>query len=184
MVVECLRHMSIMVSSCKSPCVSPSLTSCSRVDLRPVTSNDSSTSHDPDDIGPPLNSEAETAHHRHRTAFRDILSLRYRPNATPQERIYYLRRLREQRRNRSGDVVDTGPDATANGSNEDLTDRDRRRSKRMSVRLSEVFSGRTRRERSPTQQGESSRSAIPAQLPREESPPPLNGPSGASERQT
>jgi hypothetical protein len=142
-----------------------SLTLHSRVDLHPVTSHDSSASHNPDD---PTPAEAETLPHR--SAFRDILSLRQRPNATPQERIYYLRRLREQRRNRSDDVADDG------AATEDATDR--RRSKRLSVRLSGVFSGRTRRERSPAQQGESSRTAAQATPPREESP----GPAGTEGR--
>jgi hypothetical protein len=136
----------------------------SRVDLRPVTSHDSSASHDPDELASPMNPEPE----RHRNAFRDILSLRYRPNATPQERIYYLRRLREQRRNLNGEVLENGVDAGA--SNEDLTDR--RRSKRMSVRLSGVFSGRARRERSPTQQGESSRTTAQSQSQLASSPMP------------
>jgi len=91
--------------------------------------------------------EAAAAEQPHRTAFRDILSLRHRPNATPQERIYYLRRLREQRRNRSGDVAEQQEDTN-----------DRRRN-RMSVRLSGVFGGRARRERSP-QIGESNRSGV------------------------
>ncbi|KAF2828812.1 hypothetical protein CC86DRAFT_368942 [Ophiobolus disseminans] len=165
-------------------CVDPWLLNVSgtcplcRVDLRPVNTNESSTSRDPDDIGPPLNPEAETAH-RHRTAFRDILSLRYRPNATPQERIYYLRRLREQRRNRGDDAADSSADI--NASNEDVADR--RRSKRMSVRLSDVFSGRTRRERSPTQQGESSRSAAQPPPPPPDDSSPADGAIGANGRQ-
>jgi hypothetical protein len=146
----------------------------SRVDLRPVTSIDSSASQDPEETTPPLNPETEAQPHR--SAFRDILSLRYRPNATPQERIYYLRRLREQRRNRSGDVAEDGAVA---GSIEDATDR--RRSKRLSVRLSGVFSGRTRRERSPAHQGESSRGAAQPPVPREESPSPERTP-GTDER--
>ncbi|KAF2032307.1 hypothetical protein EK21DRAFT_60911 [Setomelanomma holmii] len=142
-------------------CVDPWLLNVSgtcplcRVDLRPVTSHDSSASHDSNELAPPLNPEPE----RHRSAFRDILSLRYRPNATPQERIYYLRRLREQRRNRIGEVAEDAAEGA--GSSEDVADR--RRSKRMSVRLSGVFSGRARRERSPTQQGESSRTGAQPQ---------------------
>jgi hypothetical protein len=46
---------------------------------------------------------------------------------------------------------------------------DRRRSNRMSVRLSGVFGGRARRERSPQQMAESDRSDAQAQN-REESP--------------
>jgi hypothetical protein len=84
-----------------------------------------------------------------------MLSLRYRPNATPQERIYYLRRLRAQRTNRSGENAENGAGANEAGN-------DRRRSNRMSVRLSGVFGGRARRERSPTQQGVSSRSGADA----------------------
>jgi hypothetical protein len=123
------------------------MTKHSRVDLRPVTSRDST---DPDaESSDPLPTESEQPH---RSAFRDILSLRHRPNATPQERIYYLRRLREQRRNRSGDVAESA--------SEDPNER--RRSKRMSARISGVFTGR-RRERSPPI-AESSRSAAQQQV--------------------
>ncbi|KAJ4377691.1 hypothetical protein N0V83_000520 [Neocucurbitaria cava] len=142
-------------------CVDPWLLNVSgtcplcRVDLRPVTSHDSTASEpNPDDLAPPLDPLAETSHRR-RTAFRDIISLRHHPNASAEERISALRRFREQRRNQSGDVVD----ASADASTEDVAANSRdRRSKRMSVRLSDVFSGRTRRDRrdeSPVQ-GESS----------------------------
>ncbi|KAL6705806.1 hypothetical protein ACN47E_006444 [Coniothyrium glycines] len=144
-------------------CVDPWLLNVSgtcplcRVDLHPVTSHDSSTTRDPDTLAPPLNPGAEDSNRR-RTVFRDILSLRHRPNATAEERITALRRLREQRRNQSGELVDGSPNASiedvANGTRD-------RRSKRMSVRLSDVFTGRSRRDRrdeSPSQQGEASRS--------------------------
>ncbi|KAI2478625.1 RING-finger-containing ubiquitin ligase [Pyrenophora tritici-repentis] len=129
-------------------CVDPWLLNVSgtcplcRVDLRPVQSRDSLDSQNMDGLAPPLNPEAETSHRR-RTAFRDILSLRHRPNASTEERIGALRRLREQRRNNSGDLAGDG-----NASVEDT------RSRRISNRLSDVFAGRTRRERrdeSPTQ---------------------------------
>ncbi|KAH5037947.1 hypothetical protein HBI74_036000 [Parastagonospora nodorum] len=137
-------------------CVDPWLLNVSgtcplcRVDLRPVTSNSSTPDSDADPTP-----EAAAAEQPHRSAFRDILSLRHRPNATPQERIYYLRRLREQRRNRSGDVAEQQEDTN-----------DRRRS-RMGVRLSGVFGGRARRERSPqveesTQSGVTQREGSPA----------------------
>jgi hypothetical protein len=118
----------------------------SRVDLRPVTSHDSTASHDPDSPTATTHSEVGTSH-RHRSAFRDILSLRHRPNATPQERIYYLRRLRDQRRNRSGDVAGEGTETSR--TNDDTADR--RRSARISARLSNVFNGRMRMDRSPAQ---------------------------------
>jgi hypothetical protein len=143
----------------------------SRVDLRPVTSHDSSDSQDPDDPTPPVNPEAETLPHR--SAFRDILSLRHRPNATPQERIYYLRRLREQRRNRTSNVAAEGAEEST----------DRRRSKRMSARFSGVFGGRARRERSPTRQGESSRTAAQSQPLSDESSVPDSTP-GTDQRQS
>ncbi|KAA8615946.1 RING-finger-containing ubiquitin ligase [Pyrenophora tritici-repentis] len=129
-------------------CVDPWLLNVSgtcplcRVDLRPVQSRDSLDSQNMDGLASPLNPEAETSHRR-RTAFRDILSLRHRPNASTEERIGALRRLREQRRNNSGDLAGDG-----NASVEDT------RSRRISNRLSDVFAGRTRRERrdeSPTQ---------------------------------
>lgn len=119
-----------------------SLTIISRVDLRPVTSHDE-TSEEIEELRANLEAEASTS--RRRTVFREFLSLRHRPNATPEERIYALRRLREQQRR---DAT-----AAANASAEDGGDR---RRSRMSARLSGVFSGR-RRDRSPTQQGESGR---------------------------
>jgi len=143
-------------------CVDPWLLNVSgtcplcRVDLRPVTSHSST---DPSDPSSPNASDPDPTSplpHHHRSAFRDILSLRHRPNATPQERIYYLRRLREQRGvNRSGDVTEQG--AAAQASSEELGER---RRSRMSARLSGVFGGRRGRaemDRSPTQVGEGSR---------------------------
>lgn len=127
----------------------------SRVDLRPVQSRDSYDSQNPDGLAPPLNPEGETSHRR-RTAFRDILSLRHRPNASTEERIGALRRLREQHRNHSGDLAGD----SANASVEDT------RSRRISHRLSDVFAGRTRRDRreeSPTNQVQpATTGAIPA----------------------
>ncbi|CAO2647711.1 Nn.00g086330.m01.CDS01 [Neocucurbitaria sp. VM-36] len=154
-------------------CVDPWLLNVSgtcplcRVDLRPVTSHDSTASQpNPDDLAPPLDPLADTSHRR-RTAFRDILSLRHRPNASAEERISALRRFREQRRNQSGEAVDGSADA----STEDVAASGRdRRSKRMSVRLSDVFGGRTRRERrdeSPGQ-GESSRNGAEQPSPPED----------------
>ncbi|KAH7138926.1 hypothetical protein B0J11DRAFT_28750 [Dendryphion nanum] len=128
-------------------CVDPWLLNVSgtcplcRVDLRPTLSNESSENadHDTDVLAPPLGPEAEVSHRR-RTALRDILSLRSRPNASAEERISALRRLREQRRNQSGDVAES---ASANGSVEDVAAA--RRSRRISVRLSGVFGGRAAR---------------------------------------
>ena len=99
----------------------------SRVDLRPVTSHDSSTSQDQNELAPPLNPEADSSHRR-RTALFDILSLRH---------------LREQGRNQSGNVAA----GSVNASAEDVASSRDRRNRRISVRLSDVFTGRTRRER-------------------------------------
>ncbi|KAF1974737.1 hypothetical protein BU23DRAFT_90010 [Bimuria novae-zelandiae CBS 107.79] len=142
-------------------CVDPWLLNVSgtcplcRVDLRPTTTHDSSTSDasaDPNTLAPPLQSEPETSSRRHST-LRDVLSFRSRPNASADERISALRRLREQRRNGSGEAVTTPPNASSdNVAAAGASARDRR-SNRMSVRLSDVFSGRRRgdavREESP-----------------------------------
>jgi hypothetical protein len=138
MVVERVWYLSFMV---KPPFSSIplshysyfSLTQHSRVDLHPITTHSSAENND--DLAPPLNTPEAEPSHRRRTAFRDILLLRQRPNASAEERISALRRLREQRSER--DVT-----SSANASTED------RRSRRISVRLSDVFTGR-RRERSP-----------------------------------
>jgi hypothetical protein len=138
-------------------CVDPWLLNVSgtcplcRVDLRPVTSHDSSASQDPNELPPPLNPEAESSHRR-RTALFDILSLRHRPNASPEERIGALRRLREQRRNQGSDFIG----GSTNASVEEVAGARDRRNRRISVRLSDVLTGRSRRERrdeSPAQQG-------------------------------
>lgn len=109
----------------------------SRVDLRPTTSTEDpdAAAADPttDTLAPPLQSD-DPATRRHST-LRDILSFRARPNASADERISALRRLREQRRNGSGEVVS----GSANVSSEDVA-QDRRRNKRMS------FFGRRRGE--------------------------------------
>ena len=115
------------------------LTDPSRVDLRPTTSNSTSNTSSPDALAPPLQSAAatDTANRRHST-LRDILSFRARPNASPDERISALRRLRESRRNGSGDVAasasasssaDAGAGMAASGEAEG---EERRRSKRLS----------------------------------------------------
>lgn len=140
------------------------LTMLSRVDLRPVTSHESSAAPDADDIAP---SPAVDVSHRRRSAFRDILSLRHRPNASAEERIIALRRLREQQRNRSGHVLEVEAGASVA---DDVTNTRDRRSQRMSVRLSDVFTGRSRRDRhegSPMQPGESRGTEVP--------PPPRDG---------
>ncbi|KAF1921014.1 hypothetical protein BDU57DRAFT_488312 [Ampelomyces quisqualis] len=154
-------------------CVDPWLLNVSgtcplcRVDLRPITSRDSALSDDNPDAAPSSTDLDQTTSLPHRSAFRDILSLRHRPNATPQERIYYLRRLREQRRlNRSGDVAEHAvPQNT-----EESTAADWRRSTRMSARLSGVFGGGRRRERSPQQVGESSTAGAQPAPPSDEAP--------------
>lgn len=128
-------------------CVDPWLLNVSgtcplcRVDLRPTTTNasDSDSEQDPNGLAPPLEPEGEVSQRR-RLALRDILSLRSRPNASAEERISALRRLREQRQNQSGDVADH---ASSNGSAEDVAAA--RRSRRISTRLSGVFGGRAGR---------------------------------------
>jgi hypothetical protein len=155
---ECVDPWLLNVSgTCPLWCVDPltnaptMLTSASRVDLRPVTSHDSSASQDPNELAPPLNPEAESSHRR-RTALFDILSLRHRPNASPEERIGALRRLREQRRNQGSDFIG----GSTNASVEEVAGARDRRNRRISVRLSDVLTGRSRRERrdeSPAQQG-------------------------------
>ncbi|KAF2473266.1 uncharacterized protein BDR25DRAFT_302228 [Lindgomyces ingoldianus] len=127
-------------------CVDPWLLNVSgtcplcRVDLRPTTSRTSTTDddNDPELLAPPLQPEAE-ASNRRRSALRDILSLRSRPNASAEERISALRRLREQRRNQSREDAS----GSMNGSTDDVTAV--RRSRRISTRLHDVFSVRTRR---------------------------------------
>jgi hypothetical protein len=115
------------------------LTSLSRVDLRPTTSRDSTVSEN-NELAPPLGPEADSSPRR-RVALRDILSLRHRPNASPEERISALRNLREQRRNQSRDAVEASPYQTA-----DHASRSDQRSRRFSARLSGVFTGRPRRQ--------------------------------------
>ncbi|KAF1953652.1 hypothetical protein CC80DRAFT_143315 [Byssothecium circinans] len=132
-------------------CVDPWLLNVSgtcplcRVDLRPVTSNtstDQGAEGNPDLLAPPLQTDNDPAHRR-RSGLRDILSFRTRPNSSPDERISALRRLREQRRNGSGEAV-----TDANASAEDVASG--RRSNRMSARLSGVFGNLRRgREESP-----------------------------------
>jgi len=159
MVTERLRHMSVVVSYSSTPHAIVVLTFDSRVDLRPVNSRDSAGSQE-DELAPPLNPEGDTSHRR-RTALFDILSLRQRPNASPEERISALRRLREQRRNQSGDVAS----GSANASTEEVDGARDRRNRRISARLSDVFSGRSRRERadeSSAQQGGPSRNEADA----------------------
>ncbi|ORY17775.1 hypothetical protein BCR34DRAFT_554804 [Clohesyomyces aquaticus] len=127
-------------------CVDPWLLNVSgtcplcRVDLRPTTSHSSTSSDgDPDLLAPPLQPDAETSNRR-RSALRDILSLRSRPNASAEERLSALRRFREQRRNLSREDASGN---SANASTDDVTAV--RRSRRISTRLHDVFSVRTRR---------------------------------------
>lgn len=110
-------------------------TNTSRVDLRPVNSRGSvdGDEADPEVLAPPL--QPETMSHGRRSMFRDVLAFRSRPNASTEERISALRRLREQRRNGSGDVA-TGD---ANASTDDVANV--RRSRRLSTRFSSVFGG-------------------------------------------
>ena len=116
------------------------------MDLRPTNTSDSNNPQD-DELAPPLNPEAESSQHR-RTGLRDILFFRSHPDAPAEDRISALRRLREQRRNQSGGGYVAERDATASA--EDVTRGDRR-SRRISTRLGDVFSGRTRRGTSPSQ---------------------------------
>jgi hypothetical protein len=133
-------------------CVDPWLLNVSgtcplcRVDLRPTKTNESSSSQ-PDELAPPLNpetgGEAEGSHHR-RTGLRDILFFRSHPDAPAEERISALRRLREQRRNQSGEVAGSSVEGSA---------RPDRRSRRLSTRMHDVFAPWTRRGASPEQPG-------------------------------
>ena len=133
-------------------CVDPWLLNVSgtcplcRVDLRPTKTNESSSSQ-PDGLAPPLNpetgGEAEGSYHR-RTGLRDILFFRSHPDASAEERISALRRLREQRRNQSGEVAGSSADGTA---------RPDRRSRRLSSRMHDVFAPWTRRGYSPENPG-------------------------------
>jgi hypothetical protein len=107
----------------------------SRVDLRPTVSRETVASGDAE-LAPPLDPDAESSQRR-RIALRDILSLRQRPNASPEERISALRRLREQRRNQSRNAVEAGENQT----NEHAM-RSNRQSRRFSTRLSSVFTSR------------------------------------------
>ncbi|KAF2738158.1 hypothetical protein EJ04DRAFT_71245 [Polyplosphaeria fusca] len=127
-------------------CVDPWLLNVSgtcplcRVDLRPTTSHSSTggDAQDADSLAPPLQPDAEQSSRR-RSALRDILSLRSRPNASAEERISALRRLREQRQNQSGDIAS----GSANASTDDVANV--RRSRRISARFHDAFSIRTRR---------------------------------------
>jgi hypothetical protein len=107
----------------------------SRVDLRPTVSRETVASGDAE-LAPPMDPDAESSQRR-RIALRDILSLRQRPNASPEERISALRRLREQRRNQSRNAVEAGENQT----NEHAM-RSNRQSRRFSTRLSSVFTSR------------------------------------------
>ena len=142
-----------------------SLTPYSRVDLRPVNSHDSSASQEQTELAPPLNPEAATSQRR-RIALRDILSLRQRPNASAEERISALRRLREQRQNQSGELAG----GSTNASVEDVANTRDRRSRRISARLSDVFTGRARRERRDESPGHLGVSTLGP--PRDSSPRP------------
>jgi hypothetical protein len=135
-------------------CVDPWLLNVSgtcplcRVDLRPTSlhSNRSSSITDPDAdsyLAPPLQPETDPSHRR-RSALRDILNLRSRPNASAEERISALRRLREQRRNQSSEGVAAGSSNLSVPQTEENAPGNRR-SRRISARLSGVFGGGRRR---------------------------------------
>lgn len=152
-------NMSLVVSTLLLCPALEVLTQPSRVDLNPVTSDDSN----PDDATLPLETDPS---HRRRSAFRDILSLRQRPNASTEERIIALRRLREQRITRSaGDVAQSGANTTTADDAATATTRDRR-SRRMSARISTALHGRSRmnRDENTGNDGEES----PAPRPRDE----------------
>ncbi|KAJ4993138.1 E3 ubiquitin-protein ligase [Stagonosporopsis vannaccii] len=133
-------------------CVDPWLLNVSgtcplcRVDLRPTKTNESTTSQ-AEELAPPLNPDTENSHHR-RAGLRDLLFFRSHPDAPAEDRISALRRLREQQRNQSAEVAEVNTSASAeDGLRED------RRSRRISTRLGDVFSGRTRRGTSPPEPG-------------------------------
>ncbi|KAF2115695.1 hypothetical protein BDV96DRAFT_621387 [Lophiotrema nucula] len=167
-------------------CVDPWLLNVSgtcplcRVDLRPTTSRTSTSpddeNTDPEALAPPLQPEVERSSNR-RSMLNNILAFRSRPNASAEERISALRRLREQRRNQSGGDVAGG---SANASSEDVA-ADRRRSRRISARFHDAFSIRTRRngveDAAPGVTGEasnSSSSGSPARVVEESQSPPEN----------
>ncbi|KAF2274129.1 uncharacterized protein EI97DRAFT_347548, partial [Westerdykella ornata] len=125
-------------------CVDPWLLNVSgtcpmcRVDLRPSTSR-SSNGHgdtDQDGLAPPLQPDDGDGAHRRRSGLRDIVLFRNRPHASAEERISALRRLRDQRRVEQANTQSSAEVGTA----------DQRRSRRLSARLSDVFSSRTRRQ--------------------------------------
>ncbi|KAF2006926.1 hypothetical protein P154DRAFT_517376 [Amniculicola lignicola CBS 123094] len=155
-------------------CVDPWLLNVSgtcplcRVDLRPAGSRDSIDSHNPDDLdpdalAPPMQPEADTNRHRRSALIRDLLPLRNRPTATAEERLGALRRFREQRRNASREgLAVPGQSGSPNGSQEDVAGM--RRSRRISTRVLDVFSTRTRRgneEGAPSASGEPSAETVP-----------------------
>ncbi|KAF2795269.1 hypothetical protein K505DRAFT_374041 [Melanomma pulvis-pyrius CBS 109.77] len=153
-------------------CVDPWLLNVSgtcplcRVDLRPENRPRSVDQQDPEMLAPPLQPEVGMSHRR-RSALRDILLFRSRPNASTEERISALRRLREQLHNGSGDVAS----GSSNGSTEDVTAA--RRSRRLSTRFSGVFSGRTRRTGQEEHPLPADASSIAAQsAPTTQAPPP------------
>jgi hypothetical protein len=82
-----------------------------------------------------------------------MLNLRSRPNATAEERLAALRRLRDERRQ--------AEDSSGSSANVDNVDEglDASRRKRMSVRLQDVFSVRTRRGTDANVAAEASRSS-------------------------
>lgn len=137
-------------------CVDPWLLNVSgtcplcRVDLRPTKTNESGTPQG-DELAPPLNPDvnpdAEQSPQR-RAGLRDILFFRSHPDAPAEDRISALRRLREQRRDQVGEVAEDNANASA-----DDPSRGDHRSRRISTRIGEVFSGRSRRGTSPPQPG-------------------------------
>lgn len=140
-------------------CVDPWLLNVSgtcplcRIDLRPTTSRTPSSADPNNDdpnsptrsssLAPPLDPEAAATatSSRRRSAFRDMLSLHSRPNATAEERLAALRRLREQREHGGNGGVGAGMSVA--GGSDDVADAGRR--KRMSARLQEVLGIRTGR---------------------------------------
>lgn len=130
-----------------------------RIDLRPTTSH-SSTNEDADNddrgsLAPPLELAEPESSYRRRSALRDILNFRNRPNATTEEWLAALRRLRDQRP-QSGDMAATG----ASTSGEEPVDPGRR--KRVSAILQDVFNIRTKRTGIEGENAHARSSAVPS----------------------
>lgn len=130
-----------------------------RIDLRPTTShsstNEDADNDDRDSLAPPLELAEPESSYRRRSALRDILSFRNRPNATTEEWLVALRRLRDQRP-QSSDMAAMGNST----SGEEPVDPGRR--KRVSTILQDVFNIRTKRTGIEGENAHARSSAVPS----------------------